>query len=150
MHREYDDIISKLGEPLWYDGNGTPRYSEFSLGKCGIYDDLVVFLRIRCQRCGWEFKVASEMVVMDRLLRSYIPEDWQPTLPNPGEGGIGSFHWGDPPRHEHCPAGETMNCVDCEVLEFWDRRNESRDWKRRAECEGVIEGADEDFREIAW
>jgi hypothetical protein len=25
QHR-YDDIISRLGPPLWYDDNGAPRY----------------------------------------------------------------------------------------------------------------------------
>lgn len=50
----------------------------------------------------------------------------------------GTIHYGDPPRHDHhddCPAGDTMNCIDLRVIEYWTRKNEARDWCRVAELE---------------
>ena len=32
MLRDYFDIRSRLGEPLWFDDNGVPRYVPFTPG----------------------------------------------------------------------------------------------------------------------
>jgi hypothetical protein len=142
---DYYDITEKLGEPLWYDSEGVPRYCEFSPMKCGIYIDSVALVEIECQHCGKGFKVARQMDRTNMLMPRYIDSDWQPTLPNPREGVIGSFHYGDPPAHPSGPynrcTGDTMNSVPIEVLEFWDRRDFG-DWTRRPECEGVLEDFD--------
>lgn len=29
MKASYDDIISRLGRPLWWDEHGVPRYDKF-------------------------------------------------------------------------------------------------------------------------
>lgn len=124
MHENYDDIKSRITEePTWYDSNGTPRYGPFSPKGCpNIYSDKVALLRIHCQACQKHFNVEMHAGIWDRC-SEHRPKTW---------------HYGDPPRHE-CPgAGETMNCDDIAVLEFWCRENS--EWIRKPEFEGLVDG----------
>jgi hypothetical protein len=44
------------------------------------------------------------------------------------------LHYGDPPNHG-C-VGDTMNCEDISIKEFWEKpRNSKREWTRRRKYE---------------
>lgn len=120
MLRNYNDIRKRLGEPLWFDGNGAPRYDPFTPDQCGIYDHYVALLEVGCQDCGQTFTVAGEWggtyeTMVDRPAMPDFSKNW----------GVGSFHYGDPPAHQgaSCSSGDSMNSTPLAVLEFW-----SRDW----------------------
>jgi hypothetical protein len=120
MHNNYKDIKSKITEdPSWYDSNGTPRYGNFNPRNCpNIYSDQVALLRIHCGYCGAGFDVEMHTDI------------WQGTLQSPKK-----WHYGDPPIH-NC-VGDTMNCDDVSVLEFWVRQDST--WERRQEFEGLVD-----------
>jgi hypothetical protein len=109
MWPHYEDIISRAGEPDWYWELGMPRYGQFSPEACGVYDHSVALLDIACQCCGQRFRVAVSVDMMQIVYPGA-------TLPTSTE--IGSFHYGDPPRHG-C-TGDTMNVDTMSVLEFWE------------------------------
>jgi hypothetical protein len=119
MHTSYSDIKSRIAEePQWYDSNGVPRYDEFEVGACpDIYTDQVVLMRIACQACKREFKVEMH-------------GDWWRPLDHPR-----NLHYGDPPAHD-C-VGDSMNCVDLEVLQAW--RMADLRWERVHGTEGAID-----------
>lgn len=67
----------------------------------------------------------------------------------------GTIHYGDPPRHDdttgpECHAGDTMNCYDLRVLEYWTNDPVEPDvvatseWRRIAELEGPLPDANTD------
>jgi hypothetical protein len=124
MHENYNDIKDRIEElPYWYDEYGTPRYGAFDPDLCpDIYSSHVGLFLIACQHCGKTFKVEMHADIWDRNLR-HPPKKW---------------HYGDPPVH-NC-TGDTMNCDDLEVLEFWnkDNRKDPR-WERVPEFEGKID-----------
>jgi hypothetical protein len=162
MLRYYKDIIDRCGEPKWYDGNGVPRYIDFDPDQCGVYDRYVAYLEIACQSCDERFFVAVEVDSMEAVATHFrLPIkpteskiekverklDGHPTL-SPWEQ-IGSFHFGDPPRHgnfdkeveERCAAGDTMNSVPKRIIEFWRLVSEPLSeygWKRMPEYEFEI------------
>lgn len=137
MHHHYNDIISRIKEkPEWYDQNGTPRYDKFSYDDMpNIYSTEALLVKIKCQDCGMEFMVGMCFCEMDKLYNpraSSYEEDikgylkgkkmWRHWFP---------VHYGDPPSHG-C-AGDTMNCIDVQIVEFWKR--ERFDWVRKPEYE---------------
>jgi hypothetical protein len=124
MLRDYDDITSRLGEPEWYDDQGVPRYKPFHPKACGVYDRVVAFLSIRCQSCQRPFSVAVCRDMMN--FRDIYNPDATYTLPTHDDHG--SFHYGDPPRHD-C-VGDTMNCDHGRVLELWEQADPFKGWKR--------------------
>lgn len=127
MLREYGDLISRLGTPLWWDDNGVPRYEPFVPDLCGVYDTYVALLLVECQSCGEEYRVASSARDHD-MLRYFLKHP----LRLPDASGVGSFHFGDPPPH-CCQVGATMNSVPRAVLEFWRRDGEGPQrfqWRR--------------------
>jgi hypothetical protein len=134
MLRDYSDIIDQLGEPLWWDDNGTPRYCEFSPLLATVYDKYVAFAEIECQGCDRIFKVAAAHPI-GRLYGS----EWKLTE-LPTADSTERFHFGDPPRHPRCP-GETMNCWTLRIIEFWERDDNAAlyedPWRRRPELEFV-------------
>ena len=107
MHSNYNDIISRIEkEPEWYDSNGTPRYDDFHPNLCpNIYSHAVGLFEITCQSCGKAFKVEMHGDIFDGHRMNKLPRTW---------------HYGDPPIHD-C-SGDTMNCNDIRVLEFWTRK----------------------------
>lgn len=118
MLRDYADITSRLGAPKWWDDHGVPRYEPFHPGMLGVYDDVAALLDIACQSCPRRFHVAMSTSLAwlcvrskDRKISDGVP---LPTL----EPGF--YHYGDPPPHG-C-VGDTMNCEDLRVLEFWTKR----------------------------
>ena len=121
MHENYRDITSRIAEPpKWYDANGAPRYDDFHPDFCpDIYSDEIILLRIACQACGRKFDVE---------IHSGLFEELRPK----------ECHYGDPPAHG-C-VGDTMNCVDLEVLQVWYKHYPMDEWERHPELEGVIEG----------
>jgi hypothetical protein len=132
MLPDYADIVTRLGDPLWWDRNGVPRYEPFHPHHCGVYAKYVALLLVTCQNCRREFKVASEWP--KEFIRGEVE------LPSPTS--IGSFHYGDPPRHdwEKCLVGDTENSEPRRVLEFWHCDVCSKDakewnWHRHPECE---------------
>ena len=128
MHRSYNDIREKLGEPKWFDGNAAPRYCEFHPDRCGVYDDYVALVEIACQECGARFLVAVENYKYNIWTTRKI------TLPT--AEGVGWFHYGDPPRHsDSCAAGDTMNVETLRIVEFWERLDSRKGWQRNAAYE---------------
>ncbi len=137
MLREYSDIIKRLGPPLWFDDNGVPRYEPFHPSMCGIYDEYVALLDLRCQRCS-----SSILVAVERRKYQYWPEIKETQLPHEKTGDLGGFHYGDPPRHNmdgsyhnkgdgwgsHC-SGVTMTSFPARIIEFWFK-NADHNWER--------------------
>lgn len=142
MLAAYDDIRSRIPEePKWFDSNGVPRYDAFSPEAVpDIYANEAVLYRIQCQACGLAFDVADELSSTDIILKRGTPLHEQITT--------GSLHYGDPPRHGvngdtgHLCAGDTMNCEDIRVLEYW--RRESLDWERDQRLEISLDDAEAD------
>lgn len=134
MLPSYDDITKKLGEPLWYDGNGVPRYEPFTPGMTDVYATYIAYFRIGCQSCGREFLVTVDYTSMDAIHGPLKHEVTKPT-----KTGIGFFHYGDPPAHGGC-VGDTMNSIPRQVLEFWnhDIGREGISWTRLPEHEVVV------------
>lgn len=121
MKNRYSDIKGRIDEePTWYDQNGAPRYGPFLPELCpDIYSDKLALLRIACQQCGRQFSVEMHQGVWPT--RPFHPK---------------KLHYGDPPAHG-C-VGDTMNCVDLEVLEAWHRPHPG-DWVRQRDLEGLID-----------
>lgn len=146
MLRDYRDITSRLGQPLWFDSNGVPRYDKFHPDLCGIYDDYVAYIELGCQGCSKTFMVSVER----RKFRMW-PKVEKNELPEP-PNEIGSFHYGDPPRHDipnptvedvyrggwslHC-SGVTMNSFPIRIVEFWEK-NKNFHWERTPDLEFVF------------
>lgn len=127
----YEDITRRLGEPLWYDRHGVPRYDPFRPDMCGVYACYTALLEIECQGCGKRFKTAVDYPSYE-LCGGRL---WWPQLPTAEDEG--DFRYGDPPPHD-CPggglcAGSTMGSVTRRILEFWVK--DGFEWTRRREYE---------------
>lgn len=137
MLPNYSDITSRLGEPLWWDEHGVPRYEPFHPQWCDVYANYAALILIACQNCGREFIVGVSVSETKHAIfhRASIE------LPTPNS--LGSFYYGDPPRHAEegvCLAGDTMTSVPKRVLEFWHRPlDRIGDWHRLPEYEFEIE-----------
>lgn len=123
MRENYRDITSRIvEEPIWFDSNGTPRYDDFHPNMCpNIYSRTVVLAEIACQYCGRRFRVEMNADIFGD--RNQKPAK--------------KWHYGDPPIHD-C-VGDTMNCEDLEILEFWDRNNDEMEWRRDNKFEGLMD-----------
>ena len=136
MHESYQDIRSRAGAPGWYSPAGIPRYGEFSPDSVGFYGRYVAFLRIQCQCCGHVMLVASVYEDSDAAYDRELMLPKREGVVDPWDA-IGSFHYGDPPYHDCIGAGETMNSVPIEVLQFW-KREPLGEWERDAAYEFVL------------
>jgi len=108
----YNDIRSRLGEPLWWDGNCVPRYEPFHPDLCGVHNEEVALIEIACQQCDQRFLVAIEV--------SKRRED--ASIPTPET--VWQWGFGDPPRHARaggCAAGDVMQSIPMRIVEFWSR-----------------------------
>ena len=118
----YDDLVKKLGKPLWWDEVGCPRYEPFTPDLCNnIYATEAALLEIACQSCDERFHVAVSLDPMGayerkRKLAQSIDE--------------GYLYYGDPPQHEGCAAGYTMSSITIRVVEFWQMQRPSLEWER--------------------
>ena len=126
MLPSYDDIKSRIPEePKWYDDNGVPRYGDFTPNNVpNIYAEEAMLMEISCQDCGERFLVALQTAgMMDKLwnpkARS-LSERIDEYLKEKEHNGF-PFHYGDPPIHG-C-VGDTMNCEDHRIVEFWQRKD---------------------------
>lgn len=136
MHVSYEDIRKRIAEePLWFDENGTPRYDPFKPGMASdIYAQAAALVEIACQSCGQRFMVAFSV-------GSWV--GWRDGEMKPGTVSMRKaiteqlLHYGDPPRHDCTGGGDTMNCEDLRVLEYWER--EDMEWKRVPEFERSLE-----------
>lgn len=119
MWPDYQDIRSRLGDPLWWDEHGVPRYEPFHPKLCDIYARFAALIEVSCQNCCRRFPVGVSQPEFRLFptVRQVEP---------PTQESIGWFHYGDPPRHE-CP-GDTMNVDSLRILEFW-RRGEETGWE---------------------
>jgi hypothetical protein len=127
MLRSYSDITDRLGPPLWWDEQGCPRYDAFEPRMLGVYESWVCLYEIACQACDQRFKVAESWNEMSLRGRPSQPLSFRADVTIED---LCRLHYGDPPRHECLGAGETMNCLDLRILEFWakDRDHASPTW----------------------
>jgi hypothetical protein len=150
MYQPYFDIREKLGEPLWHDANGVPRYVPFAPSEsANIYAQFVALMEIRCQGCGklmlveanWDVmnatmdlgnphdNISEELIVWDDKGQNPIPKAG---LPKVGEAG--AFTYGDAPWHgDNQCSGTTMTTSVNRIVEFWKRV--TFDWERMPQHE---------------
>jgi hypothetical protein len=133
MHTSYDDIIDKLGEPLWWyrSDAAVPRYAPFHPELCGVYDKCVALTEIVCQTCNKHFMVSVALRTHDSSFRKV-----KEIMPTTFYGG--SFDtWGDPPIHG-C-SGDTMWSGLNGIVEFWIKETSQypyiQEWIRHPEYE---------------
>ncbi len=126
----YRDITDRLGDPLWWDEAGVPRYVEFGPNESNnIYATEVALLEVACQSCHNRMRVAMSYHCLDDIMVKYPA--------GPLSGRVEALHYGDPPCWE-CAGGATMNCIDIRVIEFWQAQPLA-DWKRLPELEiGIV------------
>lgn len=108
MKPPYNDIIEKLGDPQWWDDNGTPRYCEFHPKHVPcIYAREALLYEIQCQACRKRFNVSlySDMFFGRESLQQAIRDH--------------KIHYGDPPNAGCCPSGPTMSSEPLRVIQFW-------------------------------
>lgn len=129
MNDKYDDIYERIEEPpTWYDVSGCPRWGEPTVPKH-------LMGRIRCQECGREFLVSlatpvygisfEESMVPGNVIQTGRPfdEERNDLALDP------HWHYGDPPYHDECAAGSTMNSIPEWEWDSWDDK-ENR-WGRK-------------------
>ncbi len=132
MKAEYEDITKRIQElPLWWDSDGVPRYDSFIPDMCpDIYADEVLLIEISCQSCNQRFHVEQHWSIMSVIAKNIPrPSDY---MKGEDKGELSRIHYGDPPRHG-C-IGDTMNCWDLRVVQFW-RHDNSRNWIRDHDLE---------------
>ena len=142
MKARYRDILERIPEkPKWYDENGVPRYCTFSPKDCSsIYAYEVILLEIACQYCKEIFEVELFWEKIDALKTqkpgkpSKLLKEW---LDN-GKIGFCPIHYGDPPQH-NCDVGNSMNCLDLRIKEFWTMGAKSFTWVRVPDLEVELE-----------
>jgi hypothetical protein len=130
MKSNYYDILDITDkEPLWYDENGCPRFMPFSPELCpNIYADECILLLIRCQDCHKDFKAQMSYYGL-RGGQSFQERVWR-FMKDGHKPMFSPLHYGDPPIHG-C-VGDTENCEDIKILEFWirNRNNGPFRWER--------------------
>jgi hypothetical protein len=138
--RGYEDIVKKLGPPVWWDEHGAPHYAPFSPEMLGVYTQECALVEIGCQACPERFLVAFAWNPWGGCARCMSLHD------NLTPESVKGLHYGDPPRHESpsdkgdC-VGVTMNCEDFRVLEFW-RRHEGKTTKHADGLETIDDPAE--------
>jgi hypothetical protein len=147
MKRAYDDILKLLGEPLWYDDVGVPRYVVFHPRECGKHAYAIALSKGMCNECQKTFLVSSvkyrndlrdaartlssQVTRIEELLHTpkgvifpdalqealLVRDDDYPILQRPQIGSVGDFHYGEPPWHD-CVGDEL---IPLEVIQYWER-----------------------------
>ncbi len=131
MYPLYRDLREKLGEPLWHDQHGVPRYAEFHPSLLGIYDEWAALFVVECQSCGRTFPCAKGISKMSDHRR--IVELFE-ALKTADGALYNLIVWGDAPWHDfegnqasfdsQC-AGTTMTTSVVDILQLWHR---DREW----------------------
>jgi len=145
MLADYSDIRSRIkDEPLWWDSDGVPRYDRFTTDLCpNIYAHEIILMEISCQDCRQRFLVEMNWDIMATVFNnprrhserfSTVVHKW---LKAKDKDRWPPFHYGDPPRHG-C-VGDTMNCYDLRIVEFWKRKEKGWGWERVTKYEIELE-----------
>lgn len=116
----YSDIRERLGEPLWHDEHGVPRYAPFHPSLLGVYDDRAALFEVMCQSCGRIFPCAAGTTRLWPIMAGKGTEE--ETLDATLRRIIG---WGDAPWHTHegggqC-AGTTMATTIAGIVSVWEK-----------------------------
>lgn len=147
MNAYYEDIRKRINEePKWYDCHGVPRYDTFhpSLSP-NIYAEEIVLLEISCQDCRRKFLVEMNWSIMEQVFNrhsesfSTVMKLWMESKDKNKRWP--PFHYGDPPAHG-C-VGDTMNCYDLRIVEFWVKNTTGFDKVRKTEWEVELEKEEE-------
>jgi len=153
LNLTYDDILALTPvPPRWYAVDGVPRWCPFTPYETGIYNTEAALIHIACQNCHRGFVVG---IGYERNFYAMNHWDRPLAVPDPMASEIGSFHYGDPPRHD-C-VGDTMNVINLYVVEFWRRHDDAytdggrvtdlekyMTWVRVPAHEGPIEPLDDE------
>lgn len=158
MYPLYTDLRERLGEPLWHDSHGVPRYAPFHPTMLGVYDDWAALFEVTCCGCGQRFECGAGMHALGVTLRRSnrgqeslegltSDEDrrrWlervHAELDCPKGATDHLVDWGDAPWHTlpeggQCP-GTTMGVDLGPVLQLWHKvRGE---WVRADEKNEVL------------
>lgn len=140
MKAAYNDIKDKIKTtPLWYDENGVPRYEKFHPNLSpNIYAEEVALLEIACQYCHKRFLVEVNFCKFDLVFnKSKKSLSNQVTLYMKNRNTFIPVHYGDPPRHDCDGGGDTMNCYDLRIKEFWQKKKFK--WQRIKKYEIELE-----------
>ena len=106
MYPLYEDLREKLGDPLWVDENGVPRYKPFAPGMLDIYAKFAALVEIRCQACRRPFLVGVSWSIIKCIGSGELVHwneeghDGRPMVMPSVEEGPGAFGFGDAPWHE--------------------------------------------------
>jgi len=120
--------ILEMGDPLWFDEHGVPRYCDFNpMRSANIYASEIALALVTCQNCGKGFHVCFSFSEADQLLHEV-----KPLTVHIRER---TLHYGDPPNMECCPIGNTMNSEPRSVLQFWKLKKPEYTWVRCPEYE---------------
>lgn len=131
MKASYQDIRNRIEkEPMWYDENGTPRYKKFHPDLSpNIYAREVILLKIACQHCHRRFLVEMNFGTFDLIKGdSSFTEKLDLFIKSKKRKIIPPVHYGDPPIHG-C-IGDTENCYDLRIVEFWINKFEYKRIKK--------------------
>lgn len=114
----YSDILERLGDPLWWDQRGVPRYEPFHPSMIGTDAEVVMPATIQCQFCKHPFRVAIEVDRWDhpRIVASALTQ-WRMTEALQSD----CVGYEDPPRllTPCCEAGATATSELVEIHEIW-------------------------------
>lgn len=127
MYPIYRDLRERLGEPLWHDRNGVPRYAEFHPSLLGIYDKYAALFLVECQACGKVFPCAAGTRAYLINTHGAVTTSFIPTAQDSLRFLI---EWGDAPWHDEddqC-SGTTMTTSIVDVLSVWERPS-FEDWR---------------------
>lgn len=134
MYPLYRDLREKLGEPLWHDQLGVPRYAVFHPELLGIYDDWAVLFEVECEACRHRFPCAIGFCSLDYHLNPTLGLDFHNRF-DPDKVLPQIVGWGDAPWHDmygesafdsQC-AGTTMSSSVVYILEVWRK---DREWEQ--------------------
>lgn len=118
MKPAYQDILDRLGAPLWWDEAEVPRYDSFSPELLHYPASSAALILISCQWCEEKFQVALSDTEKDLVQAARSR----------------TLRYGDPPDTDCCSVGPTMNSIPLRVLQFWQRDQDGA-WRR----EGALE-----------
>jgi len=143
MYPLYQDLRERLGEPLWHDQNGVPRYAPFEPDLLGIYDTWACLFVVQCQACRRQFDCATGYDLtgdISWILRSSKEElEDGFALRDDANAMMERFMaWGDAPWHDddnQC-AGTTMTTYIVDIKELWHRSD--REWQRVEISDGLM------------
>jgi hypothetical protein len=117
MYTYYSDILSKMGDPLWWDENAVPRYKLFEpQAIADIYATECALAMIACQNCSTYFSVC----ISHNLLLGFGKNSLSKRITSK------SLSYGDPPNSRCCPAGPTMGSIMCKIIQYWHRGEDTK------------------------